>query len=107
MSRVRTHQKIRHTIVGTAERPRLAVYRSLNNLTVQLIDDRAGKTLGSANSIKDTGSRAKKAKLVGGRIAKVAQEAKIKRVVFDRGGLVYQGVVRILAEEARKGGLEF
>lgn len=107
MSRVRTHLKIRKIIQGTSERPRLAVFRSLNNLTAQLIDDSTGKTLASANSIKQKGTRTDKAKYVGQQIAVVAADAKIKTVVFDRGGFVYQGVVQILADEARKGGLDF
>ena len=94
-------------VVGSTARPRLAVFRSLTNLTAQVIDDSTGKTLVSASSIKEKGSRADKAKFVGSAIAKAAKEAKIKTVVFDRGGFVYQGVVQILADEARKGGLEF
>lgn len=107
MSRVKTHQKIRQIVTGTATRPRLVVYRSLNNLSVQLIDDNIGKTLASASSTKEKGTRTHKAKFVGGLIAKEAAKAKIKKVVFDRGGFVYQGVVQILADEARGGGLEF
>lgn len=107
LNRIRTHRKIRQTVIGSANRPRLAVFRSLNNLTAQLIDDSSGKTLASANSIKATGNRSDKAKYVGGQIAKEAASAKIKSVVFDRGGFVYQGVVKVLADEARKGGLEF
>ncbi|MEK7202389.1 MAG: 50S ribosomal protein L18 [Patescibacteria group bacterium] len=106
-NRLRTHKKIRQTVIGSAVRPRLAVFRSLNNLTAQLIDDSTGQTLASANSIKQKGTRTDKAKYVGEQIAIAAVGAKIKTVVFDRGGFVYQGVVQILADEARKGGLDF
>lgn len=106
-NRLRTHKKIRQTVIGSAVRPRLAVFRSLNNLTAQLIDDSTGKTLAWANSIKQKGTRTDKAKYVGEQIAIAAVGAKIKTVVFDRGGFVYQGVVQILADEARKGGLDF
>lgn len=106
-NRLRTHKKIRQTIIGTADRPRLAVFRSLNNLTAQLIDDSTGQTLAWASSIKESGNRTAKAKFVGAQIAALASKLKIKRVVFDRGGFVYQGVVQILADEVRRGGLEF
>lgn len=103
----RLKKKARMIVIGNSTRPRLAVFRSLKNLSAQLIDDSAGKTLASSSSIKEKGTRAEKAKFVGSQIAKSAVEAKIKRVVFDRGGFVYQGVVQILADEARRGGLEF
>ena len=106
-NRVRTHKKIRQTVIGTAARPRLAVFRSLNNLTAQLIDDSTGKTLASANSIKQKGTRADKAKFVGEQIAIAASGVKIKKVVFDRGGYTYEGVIQILADEARSKGLDF
>ncbi|MDP3993289.1 MAG: 50S ribosomal protein L18 [bacterium] len=106
-NRIRTHKKIRQTVIGSAVRPRLAVFRSLNNLTAQLIDDSTGKTLASANSIKHKGTRTIKAKFVGEQIAVAAAGAKIKKVVFDRGGYTYQGVIQILADEARSKGLEF
>ncbi|MEK7171096.1 MAG: 50S ribosomal protein L18 [Patescibacteria group bacterium] len=107
LNRIRNHHKIRKTVIGTTIRPRLAVFRSLNNLTAQLIDDSAGRTLASANSLKEKGNLTDKAKFVGEKIAEEAKVAKIKTVVFDRGGYTYQGVVKILAETARKGGLEF
>lgn len=103
----RLKKKTRMIVIGTASRPRLAVFRSLTNLSAQIIDDSTGKTLASASSIKEKGNRTEKAKFVGAQIAKNATEAKIKSVVFDRGGFVYQGVVQILADEARKGGIEF
>ncbi|KKU44174.1 MAG: 50S ribosomal protein L18 [Berkelbacteria bacterium GW2011_GWA2_46_7] len=106
-NRQRTRRKIRQTVIGTATRPRLAVFRSLTNLSAQIINDSTGKTLVSASSIKEKGTRTNKAKFVGGQIAKNAKEAKIKSVVFDRSGFVYQGVIQILADEARRGGLEF
>src|SRR3989344_1338777 len=106
-NRQRTSRKIRQTVIGTATRPRLAVFRSLTNLSAQIINDSTGKTLVSASSIKEKGTRTNKAKFVGGQIAKNAKEAKIKSVVFDRSGFVYQGVIQILADEARRGGLEF
>lgn len=107
ITNTRLKKKARMRVVGTSERPRLSVFRSLNNLTAQLIDDSTGKTLGSASSIKEKGSRTVKAKSVGEKIAKVAVDAKIKTVVFDRNGFRYQGVVSILAAEARNNGLLF
>lgn len=103
----RLKKKQRMIVHGTATRPRLAVFRSLTNMSVQLIDDDAGKTLTSANSLKEKGSRTDKAKFVGRKIAENAASAKVKKVVFDRGGFKYQGVVQILADAAREGGLEF
>ena len=107
LNRERNHRKIRQTIIGSATRPRLAVFRSLNNLSAQLIDDSKGVTLVSADSTKEKGSRTDKAKLVGRQIAEKAKVAKISNIVFDRGGFTYRGVIKILAEEARTGGLEF
>ena len=103
----RLKKKSRMIVKGSTSRPRLAVFRSLTNLTAQLIDDSTGKTLASASSVKEKGTRTEKAKFVGSQIAKSAAQANIKTVVFDRGGFVYQGVVQILADEARRGGLEF
>lgn len=104
-NRIKLHTKIRHKINGTAERPRLAVYRSLNNLFVQLIDDQNGKTLVAASSLKLKGNLSSKAKAVGEDIAAKAKEAKIKAAIFDRGGFGYKGVVKQLAEAAREKGL--
>lgn len=104
-NRQKIHAKIRYKIHGTAARPRLAVYRSLNNIFVQLIDDEAGKTLIGVTSIKAKGSLTKKAETVGKEIAVKAKAAKITTVVFDRGGFPYQGAVKKLAETAREEGL--
>jgi len=109
--RERNHIRVRTKISGTAERPRLCVYRSNNNLYVQIIDDVNGVTLTEAStldkSIKVKHSNKEAAKEIGALIAKRAGEKKIKAVVFDRGGYVYHGVIKELAEAARNGGLEF
>ena len=109
--RVRRHVRVRTKISGTAERPRLCVYRSNTNLYVQIIDDVAGKTLAQASTmdkeIKEKHANKVAAKELGTLIAKRATEKKIKTVVFDRGGYIYHGVVKELAEAAREGGLEF
>ncbi len=106
-NRDKIHNRIRKTVAGSAERPRLAVYRSLNNLFAQAIDDVSGKTLFASSSLKMTGSLTKKAEQVGTEIAKIAKEKKIKTIVFDRGGFPYAGAIKALAEAARKEGLEF
>ncbi|MEX0594795.1 MAG: 50S ribosomal protein L18 [Patescibacteria group bacterium] len=105
MSRQRIHAKLRKVVSGTAVRPRLAVYRSLNNLSAQLIDDTTGKTLAAANSLKDRASLIKKAEKVGKEIADKAKGLKIKSAVYDRGGFAYKGAVKLLCEAAREGGL--
>ena len=109
--RERRHKRVRNKISGTAERPRLCVYRSNNNLYVQIIDDVAGNTLAQASTldkeIKTKHSNKEAAKEVGTLIAKRASEKNIKEVVFDRGGYIYHGVVKELAEAAREGGLKF
>ena len=109
--RERRHKRVRNKISGTAERPRLCVYRSNNNIYVQIIDDVAGNTLAQASTldkeVKTKYSNKEAAKEVGTLIAKRASEKKIKEVVFDRGGYIYHGVVKELAEAAREGGLEF
>ena len=111
MERRRRHIRVRRKISGTAERPRLCVYRSNNNLYVQIIDDVAGNTLVQASTldkeIKTNYSNKEAAKEVGTLIAKRATEKKITEVVFDRGGYIYHGVVKELAEAAREGGLKF
>ena len=105
------HKRVRNKISGTAERPRLCVYRSNNNIYVQIIDDVAGNTLTQASTldkeVKTKHSNKEAAKEVGTLIAKRASEKNIKEVVFDRGGYIYHGVVKELAEAAREGGLEF
>ena len=109
--RERRHARVRRKISGTAERPRLCVYRSNTNLYVQVIDDVAGKTLVSASTldkeVKTKYANKEAAKEVGALIAKRALEKNIKDVVFDRGGYIYHGVVKELAEAARNGGLNF
>ena len=105
MERVRRHARVRTKISGTAERPRLCVYRSNTNLYVQVIDDVAGNTLVSASTldkeVKTKYANKEAAKEVGALIAKRALEKNIKDVVFDRGGYIYHGVVKELAEAAR------
>ena len=109
--RIRRHKRVRTKISGTAERPRLCMYRSNTNIYAQIIDDVAGKTLASASTmdkeVKTKHSNKEAAKEVGTLIAKRATEKKIKTVVFDRSGYIYHGVVKALAEAAREGGLEF
>ncbi len=109
--RVRRHKRVRTKISGTAECPRLCVYRSNTNIYAQIIDDEKQVTLVSASTL-DKAVKTKKAnkeaaKEVGTLIAKKAAEKKITTVVFDRGGYIYHGVVKELAEAAREGGLKF
>ena len=109
--RQRRHVRVRRKISGTAECPRLCVFRSNSNLYVQVIDDVKGVTLASASTldkeVKTKHSNKEAAKEVGALVAKRAIEKNIKTVVFDRGGYIYHGVVKELAEAAREGGLEF
>ena len=113
-ARVRRHSRVRRRISGTAERPRLAVFRSLNHIYAQIIDDSAGHTLASATDL-EAGVRARRngkkkseiAALVGEALAEKARGKGIASVVFDRGGFKYHGRVKALAESARKGGLTF
>ena len=111
MERQRRHMRVRRKISGTAERPRLCVYRSNSNIYAQIIDDVAGNTLVSASTldkeIKTKHANKAAAKEVGTLIAKRATDKKIVDVVFDRGGYIYHGVVKELAEAAREGGLKF
>ena len=111
LERERRHIRVRNKISGTAERPRLCVYRSNANLYVQIVDDVAGNTLAQASTldkeVKTKHANKEAAKEVGALIAKRASEKKIKEVVFDRGGYIYHGVVKELAEAARENGLEF
>jgi large subunit ribosomal protein L18 len=110
-ARIKRHKRVRKNISGTAERPRLNVYRSLNNIYAQVIDDVKGVTLVSASSMdkgfEQYGGNIEAAKEVGKKVAEKALAAGIKEVVFDRGGYVYHGRVAALAEGAREGGLEF
>ena len=106
------HQRIRNKMFGTSDTPRLCVFRSNKNISAQIIDDTKKITLISAasndNDLKiENGGSIEAAKLVGAAIAKKASKAKIKKVVFDRGGYLYHGRVKALAEAARENGLEF
>ena len=106
--RQRIHTRIREKVVGTAARPRLAVYRSLSNINAQVIDDERGATLASASTIKGkNGGNIAAAKEIGKAVAEAAKEKGIKQVVFDRGGYLYHGRIKALAEAAREAGLEF
>ena len=113
-ARLRRHSRVREKVSGTTDRPRLCVFRSLNNIYAQVVDDSKGHTLVAASSldaeIKD-GSKEKnksgRAELVGTLLAKRAVEKGISQVAFDRGGFRYHGRVKALAEAARKGGLKF
>ena len=111
LERARRHLRVRTKISGTASRPRLCVYRSNNNLFVQVIDDVAGNTLASASTldkeVKVKHSNKEAAKEVGTLIAKRAIEKNIDTVVFDRSGYLYHGVIKSLAEAAREAGLKF
>ena len=104
----RRHRRVRKKIVGTAERPRLAVYRSNRHIYAQVIDDFAGRTLAAASTQDngESGSPKDRAKAVGVSIAKKAKEAGVTSVTFDRGGFQYHGRVAAVAEGAREGGLE-
>lgn len=105
--RKRRKTGIRKRITGTAQRPRLSVFRSLTNIYVQVIDDMDGKTLASANSAKtDNGGNIDAAKAVGKQIAEKAKDAGITQVSFDRNGFRYHGRVKALADAAREGGLK-
>lgn len=113
-ARERRHQRIRKKVIGNPERFRLSVYRSLNHIYAQIIDDFKGHTLISASSLekeladeKSHKGNKKTARLVGALIAKRAVEKGVKKVVFDRGGYLYHGSVKALAEAAREAGLEF
>ena len=108
IKKYRRHKKIRAKVSGTAKRPRLFVFRSLNHISVQIIDDENGKTLlfFSDSKIKEK-TKTAKAKELGRLVAKGALEKKIEKVVFDRGGYKYHGRVKAVAEGAREAGLKF
>ena len=99
--------RIRARVIGTAKRPRLAVFRSNKFIYAQLIDDAAGKTLAAADSKKEKGTMSEGAAAVGTKIAALAKKADIDTAVFDRGGYKYQGSIAALADAARAGGLKF
>jgi large subunit ribosomal protein L18 len=108
--RQRRRRRIRGKVHGTAERPRIAVYRSNLGISAQLIDDDAGRTLAAASwqQLKSfKGSKTEQAAAVGKLLAASAKQAGVERVVFDRGGYLYHGRVKALADAAREGGLEF
>jgi len=113
--RDRRHKIIRKKIVGTPEKPRLSIYRSLSNTYVQLIDDTEGKTLaalstnspGLRDKVKKDGGNLKGAALLGTAVADLCKEKGITKIVFDRSGYAYHGKVKLLAETLRKGGLKF
>jgi len=113
-ARLRRHERVRERVVGTSQRPRLCVFRSLNHIYGQVIDDRAGRTLVAASDLEagfrsqvDGKTKKDAAGLVGGLLARRALEKGIKMVVFDRGGYRFHGRVKALAEAAREAGLQF
>ena len=113
--RIRRHERVRERIIGTAERPRLSVHRSLAHMYAQLIDDRTGRTLASASDLEvkagapaaDKKSKGERATAVGKAIAERAKAAGIAEVVFDRGGYRYHGRIKAMADAARGSGLKF
>ena len=109
--RIKRHKRVRGKIFGTAQKPRLCVFRSLKNIYAQVIDDENGKTLASASSrdkeFNQYGGNKEAAKLVGQAVAKAALEKGITEVVFDRGGYIFHGRVQELADGAREAGLKF
>ncbi|USN88343.1 MAG: 50S ribosomal protein L18 [Candidatus Nomurabacteria bacterium] len=107
VARAKRHNRLRHKVSGTAVRPRLAVFKSNTAVYAQLIDDESGKTLASADSRKEKGTRLESGKAVGAAVAKKAADLKITEAVFDRGGFRYQGIVAAVADGAREGGLKF
>lgn len=114
VSRKRRHARIRRKISGTAERPRLNVFRSLQHIYAQVIDDVTGHTLVSASTVEnglsgDLGGKSKKeqAEIIGKTVAQRAKDAGVETVIFDRGGYLYHGRVKALADGAREGGLKF
>jgi large subunit ribosomal protein L18 len=110
-SRLRRHRRVRGKVAGTAERPRLAVFRSNRGITAQLIDDEAGRTVASASWVglpkSFKGDKSAQASEVGKALAANAKSAGVEAVVFDRGGYLYHGRVKALADGAREGGLQF
>ncbi len=112
-TRQRVHERIRKKVIGTPERPRLSVYRSLNHIYVQIVDDLHGRTLVSVNTVqgakgsKRSGGNVASAKEVGKKVAEEAKGKGITKVVFDRGGYIYHGRVKALADAAREAGLQF
>ena len=109
INRLRRHRRVRVRMSGTAQRPRLAVFRSLNHIYVQVIDDAAGRTLASVSTVGKKGDAKgmEEAAKVGRAIAEKAKAAGVSQVVFDRGGFLYHGRIKALADAAREAGLEF
>jgi large subunit ribosomal protein L18 len=109
VNRSRRHQRVRVHVEGTAERPRLAVFRSLNHLYAQVIDDSTSHTVAAASTVglKAKGNGVSQAQEVGKAIAAKAKEKGVSQVVFDRGGFLYHGRIKALADAAREAGLEF
>jgi len=106
--RIRLKKKIRSRIMGTKERPRLSIFRSNKFIYAQVIDDMTGKTLVQASDVKTAkGTKSERAKEVGKLVAAACTAAKIKAVVFDRNGFKYTGRIKLVADEARAGGLKF
>ena len=109
--RIKRHNRVRGKISGTAERPRLSVFRSENHIYAQIIDDVAGNTLVSASTVEKSfegnGGNCEAAKKIGAAVAERALQKGIEEVVFDRGGYIYHGRVKALAEGARESGLKF
>lgn len=111
-SRAKRHRRVRATVIGTPARPRLNVFRSLNHIYAQVIDDSTGHTMAAAGTLdKDlrdqTGTKTEDAKAVGRLVAERAQAVGVKKVVFDRGGYQYHGRIKALADAAREAGLDF
>ena len=111
-ARQKRHSRLRLRVAGSAERPRLAVFRSTNQIYAQVIDDASGRTLASASSLEASlrgvgGTKTERAKQVGSLIGERARAVGVERVVFDRAGFKYHGRIRSLAEGARESGLEF
>lgn len=109
LGRAKRHRRVRVNVIGTPERPRLAVFRSLNHVYAQLIDDAASRTLAAASTVdlKGKGNGMAEAAKVGKSIAEKAKAAGVSTVVFDRGGFLYHGRIKALADAAREAGLEF
>jgi large subunit ribosomal protein L18 len=106
-ARLKRHSRVRGKVEGTAERPRLAVYRSNRHIYAQLVDDHAARTMASASDLSGSdGDKTARAKRVGKLLAESAREAGVERAVFDRGGRLYHGRVKAVAEGAREGGLQ-
>ena len=110
-ARLRRHRRVRAKVHGTAERPRLVVFRSNRGIEAQLVDDDAGKTLASASHLalakSFKGDKTAQAEAVGKALAAAAKKAGVERCIFDRGGYLYHGRVKALADGAREGGLKF